>query len=80
MDGKARSALAEAAGIYGHLAQSGITVCYEEKAVFWGPWTGKKPDDWTVEIRKREQEILAEIETLDAQAVSQIDKALSVME
>ena len=80
MDDEARSALAETARIYGNLAQLGAAVCFQEKAAFWGPGTGKTLEDWTPEIRKREQEILAEIEAMDSQAASQIDKALAAMQ
>jgi hypothetical protein len=49
------------------------------KDAFLGPWSGKKPADWTGEVRKREREILAEAARIESAAVEEIRKALAGM-
>ena len=34
-------------------------------------------EDWTPEVRKREQEVLRQVQKLDAEAISEIEKALA---
>jgi hypothetical protein len=79
LDGQARSALAQAAGIYGQLAWKATEECFDKHAAFLGPWSGKTADDWTPEVRRREQELLAEIEAMDRNAAAEIDKALPAL-
>lgn len=79
LQGTARSALAQAAGIYGQMAWKATEECFDEHSVFLGPWSGKTIDDWTDAVRTQEQEVLAEIEQADAQAHSAIDRALAAI-
>jgi hypothetical protein len=44
-----------------------------------GPWTGKKFEDWTPEIRKREVELLTEVQKMDKEAIDEIDKAVKLI-
>jgi len=48
-----------------------------DKEAFFALEPGKSIDDWTPEVRKREQEILREVWKLDAEAIAEIEKALS---
>jgi hypothetical protein len=52
----------------------------QSKVLFLGPWTGKKFEDWTPEIRKGEADLLDRIWALDKKAVKEIDSALKTYE
>lgn len=77
---QARKHLAIAADSYSQLARLAGREAFEQHTCFLGPWTGRKFEDWTPEIRRREQEVLSQIEALDSGAASEIDKALLAME
>ena len=79
LQGTARSALAQAAGIYGQMAWKATEECFDEHSVFLGPWSGKSIDDWTEAVRTREQEVLTEMEQADSQARTAIDRALAAI-
>lgn len=74
--GEARKHLAKAVGSYSQLAGLAARESFDLKSSFLGPWTGKKLEDWTTEVRAREQEVLSQIEFLDSVAVSEIDEVL----
>ena len=79
LDGEARSALAQAAGIYGQWARNATEACFDKHEAFLGPWTGKTVDDWSADVRAREQAVLAEVEAMDTKAAGEIDKAVSAL-
>jgi hypothetical protein len=74
--GEGRKALVGAAAVYQKEAQM-LGEVFGAKNAFLGPWSGKKFEDWTPGVRKREQEILARVRQLDAQAKAAIDEALA---
>jgi hypothetical protein len=79
-EGDLRAALVQAAAIHGQLAQSLSDASFKKHEAFLGPWTGKKVDDWTVDVRKREQALLTEVEEGDRRATSAIDRAVALLE
>ncbi|MBD3168342.1 MAG: hypothetical protein GF307_02585 [candidate division Zixibacteria bacterium] len=52
----------------------------EKKESFYGPWTGKKFEDWDAETREKEAGLLTKVWELDKKAVREIDKALKEFE
>jgi len=79
VDAEARGHLGRAAEAYGRLAQSVAHESFEEHRAFLGPWTGRKFEDWSADVRSREADLLAEVASLDASAAAEIDKALVAM-
>ena len=74
---EAKPALLRAADIYGRLTDLCAAESLRKHDAFFGPWSGKKFDDWSPEARMKEQEILSQIATLDAQSAAEFDKALA---
>ena len=74
-EGKAGEALKRAKKLYEGevklLVSSG-----QGRDAFLGPWNAGKVENWTPELRKREQEILAAAARLEAAAVAEIEKAV----
>ena len=52
---------------------------FDDKAAFLGPWSGRSIEDWTIDMRRREREILAKIINQEGSAVAKIEKALAAM-
>lgn len=52
---------------------------FGKQDAFLGPWSGKKIANWTPDVRKREQEILAEAAKLEATAVVEMEKAAALL-
>ncbi|MCP4631708.1 MAG: hypothetical protein GY855_02195 [candidate division Zixibacteria bacterium] len=78
-DVEIKSTLQKAASIYG--VQSKMMMeTFETHNTFLGPWSGKKFDDWTPEVRKREVELLKEIRRMDNEAIAEIDRAVKLIE
>ena len=75
LGGDVRAALKRAADQYRQQAEL-LASCIGRQDAFFGPWTGKKIEDWTPEVRKREREILAEAVRFETAAVAEIQKAL----
>ena len=48
----------------------------EGRDAFLGPWNAGKVENWTPELRKREQEILAEAARLEAAAIREIEQVV----
>jgi len=71
----ARRAVSHAAAIYTKEADL-LAKPLTEKDAFHGPWAGKKFEDWTAAVRKRERDILAQALRLETQAVAEMEKAL----
>jgi hypothetical protein len=67
LEGESREAVEKAAAVYGREAGM-LAGAFREKNAFLGPWSGKGIGDWTPEVRQREQEMLAEAQSLEAQA------------
>ena len=74
--GEGRAALLRAAAVF-EVEAGRLGKVFGAKNAFLGPWSGKSIKDWTPAVRKREQKILAEIRTLEADAIAEIDKALA---
>ncbi|MBN1342852.1 MAG: M48 family metalloprotease [Phycisphaerae bacterium] len=51
---------------------------FGRKDAFLGPWSGKTIQDWSAPARKREQEILSEARKIEAAAIAEIEKALTL--
>ncbi len=70
-----REALLRAAGLY---AQEGALLQGQigKAEAFFGPWSGKGFEDWTAEVRGREQEMLARALELERQAIAALREAL----
>jgi hypothetical protein len=47
------------------------------KNAFLGPWTAKKFEDWSDPVRRRECEVIQQIEEREAKAVNALDEALA---
>jgi len=75
----ARPHLARAADAYRQLVRLGTQECFEQRNVFLGLSSGKKREDWTPQVRRREQEVLFQVRALDSTAIGEIDKALSAL-
>jgi hypothetical protein len=50
------------------------------KDAFLGPWSRKKFEDWTEEVRQRERGILDGIHTYEREAVSALEEALAALD
>ena len=57
-----------------------LTGILNAKDAFLGPWTRKKFEDWTEEVRQRERGSIEAMSTQEAEAVGVLEKALSSME
>jgi len=75
LGGDAQAALQRAADRYRQEAEL-LGSCFGRQDAFLGPWTGKKIDDWTPDVRQREREVLAEAVRHEAAAIAEIEKAL----
>jgi len=73
-----RKALERAAATYEEegKAMGGV---YGAKDAFLGGWSRKSFDDWTPEVREREQQVLADLRSREASAIAEIEKALQVI-
>lgn len=78
VENDARASLQKAASIYGNEGKL-LGSVFSTRDAFLGPWSGKSIEDWTAQVRKREQKILTEIEKFDESAAAIIDKALAAM-
>jgi len=78
-EGDARAALERAAAAYEEECQL-LAEPFRTKGAFLGPWSGKGIADWTPEVRKREQQVLARASKLEAAAIEEIEKALAAVE
>lgn len=76
LSGPAADAVKRAAETYAKEAKLLGPVC-DKRGVFFGPWSGKKQEDWTAAVRQREQAVLAEARKLEASAVAEMAKALA---
>ena len=77
-EGEAGKALRHAAAIYEKQAAL-LGRPLQAKDSFLGPWSGKKIDDWSEAVRKREIDLLGQTMTLEAQAIAAIKKVPGVM-
>ncbi|HDY65172.1 MAG TPA: sigma-70 family RNA polymerase sigma factor [Phycisphaerae bacterium] len=57
-----------------------LTRVFAKKAAFLAPSSEDAIADWSVDVRKQEQEILAEARELDEAAITQIETALAAMD
>jgi len=77
-DGEAKASLRRAADLYTESARlSGQA--YQNKDAFLGPWSGKKIEDWTPEVRRREAQMLDEIRDSDNAAIAELEKAIATL-
>jgi len=72
----ARSALERAAGLYDRQADL-LSRSFVHRDAFLGPWTGKSLNDWTDEVRRREQSLLTGARDLEADAIAALEEALA---
>lgn len=68
--GEARGAVERAASLYERVGRVTGGPTWGERAVFFGPWSGKTIDAWTPAVREREMRILAEARGLDRTAAA----------
>ncbi|MFO7956157.1 MAG: M56 family metallopeptidase [Candidatus Brocadiia bacterium] len=73
---EARDAVLRAAELYEQEAQL-LQAQLGKAEAFLGPWSGKAVDDWTPQVRKREEDILSETRELEARAIAEIQAALA---
>jgi hypothetical protein len=73
----ARPALDRAAALYEREA-SVLGRSFMHRDAFLGPWTGKGLNDWTQEVRRREQELLAEACRIERQGIDALREVLAV--
>ncbi len=73
-EAEARSAIAEATAHYSKSVQV-LTTSFRDKNVFIGPWTGKKLEDWSGEVRSREAKLLEEARAADNAAIEALKKS-----
>ena len=78
LESDAASALQRAAKLY---QQEGkfLGSVFGKKDAFLGPWSGKSIKDWSPDVRAREQEILAEAQKIENQAIAELEKALALL-
>jgi len=74
-ESKSRKLLYSAADIYRREVKLMGNV-FKNQDAFLGPWSGKKIEDWTEEVRQCECDILNQVRQFDNEAVKQIDKAI----
>lgn len=72
----ARVHILKAADLYEQERALAAKATFEDKNAFLGPWTGKKDQDWTPDVRVRESALLTRCEDLEAQAIAELRKAL----
>jgi hypothetical protein len=65
----------QAANLYGEEIEL-LVRTFRERDVFLGPWTGKKIEDWTEEVRRCEHDLLLEAMRIEEKAISLLDTAL----
>lgn len=75
-NGETRKIIERAAGIYAK-ERDLLDQSFTAKDTFLGPWTGKKPEDWTAAVRDHERQILAEFARLDSDAVVELERVLA---
>jgi hypothetical protein len=74
-EGDQRAAIERAADLY---AQSAMACgeAFQKKDAFLGAWSGKKIDDWSADVRKREVQLLEKIRKNDNAAIAELEKAI----
>lgn len=76
-EGDARRALTHSAGVYEREAEM-LRGVLRAKDAFLGGWTHKSIENWSKEVRHREQQILAEASALEAAAIREIETVLAM--
>jgi len=76
-EGDSGKPLLKAADIYGRQARQ-MEQGLRDGSLFMNPWTGNSIDNWTPDVRLREAELLSEVRRLDASAVRELDRAVSL--
>jgi len=74
--GQAGELLRDAADIYSAEARSMREASWERKEAFHGPWTAKNLPDWSADVRRNEQELLAFAVEQESRAVEQMEEVL----
>jgi hypothetical protein len=74
-----KAPLERAAALYGEEGAF-LGAVFGAKDAFLGPWSRKKFEDWTEEVRQRERGILDGVHAYEAKAVRSLEEALAVLE
>ncbi len=77
LSGEAQEALARAISIYQEEVDLLHSASFECKEAFLGPWATNSMADWTHDVRRREQELLARAGGIEAVAMQEIHAVLT---
>ncbi|MFT3786839.1 MAG: hypothetical protein QM770_11845 [Tepidisphaeraceae bacterium] len=75
--GEERQALDQVQKLYQESGQLALRT-FRDRDVFLGPWSGKKVEDWTKEVREREADLLQAMRERDNRAIDILRETFAV--